>query len=89
MNRFEGTEGYIADEALLADVNASIVLEKPLLVRGEPGTGKTMLAYAIAEALGKKIITWHIKSTTQAKCSRLDCKPKQEVTAEDTCMGQA
>jgi MoxR-like ATPase len=67
MNRFEGTKGYIADEELLADVNASIVLEKPLLVRGEPGTGKTMLAYAIAEALDKKLITWHIKSTTQAK----------------------
>ena len=67
MNRFTGTEGYIADDGLLADVNAAIVLEKPLLVRGEPGTGKTMLAYAIAEALNKRLITWHIKSTTQAK----------------------
>lgn len=64
---FEGTKNYIADDNLLSDVNAAILLEKPLLVRGEPGTGKTMLAYAIAEALGLSLITWHIKSTTNAK----------------------
>ena len=66
-DRFEGSEQYIADEQLLADVNAAIILQKPLLVRGEPGTGKTMLAHAIAETLGKELITWHVKSTTQAK----------------------
>ena len=65
--RFQGSKKYIADEDLLADVNAAMILQKPLLVRGEPGTGKTMLAYAIAETLGKELITWHVKSTTQAK----------------------
>lgn len=65
--RFEGSDNYIADEQLLSDVNAAIILQKPLLVRGEPGTGKTMLAHAIAETLGKQLITWHVKSTTQAK----------------------
>jgi MoxR-like ATPase len=65
--QFQGSNKYIADPSLLADVNAAIVLEKPLLVRGEPGTGKTMLAYAVAESLGKPLITWHVKSSTQAK----------------------
>lgn len=67
MQQFKGTEEYIADEGLLADVNAAIVLEKPLLVRGEPGTGKTMLAEAISKALNKKLIRWHVKSTTKAQ----------------------
>ena len=65
-DRFLGAEKYIADEALLASVNAAIALERPLLVRGEPGTGKTMLARAIAETLGKPLIGWHVKSTTSA-----------------------
>ncbi len=64
--RFQGAEKYIADEALLASVNAAIALERPLLVRGEPGTGKTMLARAIAETLGKRLVGWHVKSTTSA-----------------------
>lgn len=67
MLQFHGTENYIADDHLLADVNAAILLEKPLLVRGEPGTGKTMLAHAVAEALKMPLLTWHIKSTTTAK----------------------
>ncbi len=66
-DRFSGTSRYIADADLLADVNAAIALRRPLLVRGEPGTGKTMLAHAVAEALGKPFYTWHIKSTTTAK----------------------
>ncbi len=65
--KFEGTSTYIATRELSVAVNASIHLEKPLIVKGEPGTGKTMLAHEIAESLGKRIITWHIKSTTQAQ----------------------
>lgn len=67
MKKFEGTTSYIADEELLSDVNAAIILQRPLLVRGEPGTGKTQLAHAVANALGKDLVTWHIKSTSQAK----------------------
>jgi MoxR-like ATPase len=67
MARFEGTESYIATEDLRVAVNAAIALERPLLVKGEPGTGKTILAHEIAKALGKDIITWHIKSTTKAQ----------------------
>src|ERR1700731_1771714 len=65
--RFEGTESYIATEDLRVAVNAAIALERPLLVKGEPGTGKTILAHEIATALGKHLITWHIKSTTKAQ----------------------
>src|SRR5580704_7800053 len=67
MDRFEGTESYIATEDLRVAVNAAVALERPLLVKGEPGTGKTILAHEIAKALGKDIITWHIKSTTKAQ----------------------
>src|SRR5580704_14447758 len=67
MDRFEGTESYIATEDLRVAVNAAIALERPLLVKGEPGTGKTILAHEIAKALGKDLITWHIKSTTKAQ----------------------
>jgi len=66
-DRFSGSEKYIADEQLLASVNASIALQRPLLVRGEPGTGKTMLARAVAETLNKSLLSWHVKSTTAAK----------------------
>jgi MoxR-like ATPase len=65
--RFEGTNTYIATEDLRVAVNAAVALERPLLVKGEPGTGKTILAHEIAKALGKDIITWHIKSTTKAQ----------------------
>ncbi|MBI4820233.1 MAG: MoxR family ATPase [Deltaproteobacteria bacterium] len=64
--RFSGAKQYIADEALSSAVNASLVLGRPLLVKGEPGTGKTMLARAVAEALEMELSTWHIKSTTKA-----------------------
>jgi MoxR-like ATPase len=67
MGRFEGTETYIATEDLRVAVNAAIALERPLLVKGEPGTGKTILAHEIAAALKKPLITWHIKSTTKAQ----------------------
>ncbi len=63
---FAGSARYIADEGLLADVNAAIVLGRPLLVKGEPGTGKTVLAAAVAEALGMRLGTWSVKSTTKA-----------------------
>ena len=65
--KFTGTDQYIATEDLQMAVNAAITLEKPLLVKGEPGTGKTMLAEQIAKAMGKRLITWHIKSTTKAQ----------------------
>jgi len=64
--RFEGTDSYVATDDLKIAVNAAIVLERPLLVKGEPGTGKTVLAEEIAAALGSKLITWHVKSTTKA-----------------------
>ncbi len=64
--RFQGTESYVATEDLNVAVNAAIVLERPLLVKGEPGTGKTVLAEEIAKAVGAPLLTWHVKSTTKA-----------------------
>ncbi len=64
--RFEGTDDYVATEDLKVAVNAAVALERPLLIKGEPGTGKTVLAYEIAKALDAELITWHIKSTTKA-----------------------
>src|SRR6202021_530134 len=64
--RFEGTQDYVATEDLKIAVNAAVALERPLLVKGEPGTGKTVLAYEIAKALDAPLITWHVKSTTKA-----------------------
>jgi MoxR-like ATPase len=66
VKRFEGTDHYVATDDLRVAVNAAIALERPLLVKGEPGTGKTMLALEVARALGMPIIEWHIKSTTKA-----------------------
>ncbi len=65
--RFEGTESYVATEDLTVAVNAAVTLERPLLVKGEPGTGKTELARQVATSLGLPIIEWHIKSTTRAQ----------------------
>ena len=65
--KFSGTSSYIASADLQMAVNAAISMEKPLLVKGEPGTGKTLLAHEIATALQKPIYTWHIKSTTKAQ----------------------
>jgi MoxR-like ATPase len=64
--RFEGTKDYVATEDLKVAVNAANALERPLLIKGEPGTGKTMLAIEVAKALGAPLIEWHIKSTTKA-----------------------
>jgi len=65
--RFSGTESYLTNEALEAAVNCALVLQKPLLIRGEPGTGKTLLAEAVSEAFGARLITWNVKSTTRAQ----------------------
>jgi MoxR-like ATPase len=65
--RFEGTSDYVATEDLKVAVNAAIALERPLLIKGEPGTGKTVLAYEVAKALNSPLLTWHIKSTTKAQ----------------------
>lgn len=75
--RFEGTDNYIATDDLKVAVNAAIVLERPLLVKGEPGTGKTVLAEEIAQATKAPLITWHIKSTTKAQqgfTSMMQCR---------------
>ena len=66
MSQFKGTQRYIATDDLKIAVNAAVALERPLLVKGEPGTGKTVLAYELAGALDAPLITWHIKSTTKA-----------------------
>jgi len=66
-DQFTGTDSYIASEDLRASVNVASALERPLLVRGEPGTGKTLLAENVAAALGLELVTWHIKSTTKAQ----------------------
>ena len=65
--RFEGTKDYVASPALRSAVNAALALERPLVVRGEPGTGKTLLASSVAQALGLELLMWPIKSTTKAR----------------------
>jgi len=65
--KFEGTERYVATDDLRMAVNAAVTLERPLLIKGEPGTGKTMLAEEVASGLDKRLIQWHIKSTTKAQ----------------------
>ncbi|GAB2879441.1 AAA family ATPase [Microbulbifer echini] len=65
--KFTGTDSYVATEDLQMAVNAAVTLQRPLLIKGEPGTGKTLLAEQVAESLGLKLIQWHIKSTTKAQ----------------------
>ena len=65
--KFKGTENYVATEELQMAVNAAVALQRPLLIKGEPGTGKTLLAEEVASALGKPLLSWHIKSTTKAQ----------------------
>ena len=65
--RFTGSDDYVATDDLMLAVNAAITLERPLLIKGEPGTGKTVLAFEVAKALGLEMITWHVKSTTKAQ----------------------
>ena len=65
--KFTGTDTYVASEDLMMAVNAAVTLERPLLIKGEPGTGKTMLAVEVAQALGRPLIQWHIKSTSKAQ----------------------
>jgi MoxR-like ATPase len=67
MSRFTGTENYVATDDLMMAVNAALALERPLLIKGEPGTGKTMLALEVAQALKRPLYEWHIKSTTKAQ----------------------
>ncbi|MCR4897364.1 MAG: MoxR family ATPase [Lachnospiraceae bacterium] len=66
-NEFQGSKDYVASSELLDSVNIAMALEKPLLIKGEPGTGKTQLAQAVADNLGKRLIVWNIKSTTKAQ----------------------
>ncbi|RMG87983.1 MAG: AAA family ATPase, partial [Candidatus Dadabacteria bacterium] len=66
-HRFRGTDGYVASRALQDAVNVALALERPLLLKGEPGTGKTLLAHHIARALGLELIVWNVKSTTKAR----------------------
>ncbi|VAW35107.1 ATPase associated with various cellular activities, AAA_5 [hydrothermal vent metagenome] len=65
--KFNGTKNYITTDDLSMAVNAAVTLQRPLLIKGEPGTGKTMLAQEVADSLGKRLINWHIKSTTKAQ----------------------
>ena len=66
-NNFQSTTEYVASEELMASVNVAIALKKPLLIKGEPGTGKTMLAQAVAKSLGLELVIWNVKSTTKAQ----------------------
>ncbi|HOF13190.1 MAG TPA: MoxR family ATPase, partial [Spirochaetota bacterium] len=67
MNYFTGTDEYVLSQELKDNVNVAIALGRPLLVKGEPGTGKTLLAHSIARGLGKRLLVWNIKSTTKAQ----------------------
>jgi len=75
--RFEGTSAYVATDDLKIAVNAAITLERPLLVKGEPGTGKTVLALETAKALSAPLIEWHVKSTTKALQDFMNTTPSR------------
>ena len=77
--QFKGSSNYVISEALKNAVNVSIVLQRPLLVRGEPGTGKTLLAHSIASSLDKKLVRWNVKSTTKAA---------EDNESKDRCYGK-
>ena len=72
LNKFTGTKSYIATDDLKMSINAAVTLQRPILVKGEPGTGKTQLAIEVAEALGRPLYEWHIKSTTKAQQGMYD-----------------
>ena len=89
--KFQGSENYVATPDLMLAVNAAIQLQRPLLVKGEPGTGKTMLAEEAAQALGLPLLQWHIKSTTKAQqglSKRLDGGLHDAHHAAMECLGQ-
>ena len=65
--KFTGTESYVASDDLMMAVNAAVTLERPLLIKGKPGTGKTMLAVEVAKALSRPLFQWHVKSTSKAQ----------------------
>ena len=73
-DRFDGTDRYVATDDLKLAVNAALTLQRPLLIKGEPGTGKTMLAEEVAKSLGRPLLQWHIKSTTKASTSTTRCR---------------
>ncbi|AFK63445.1 ATPase [Advenella kashmirensis WT001] len=74
-SRFGGTERYVATDDLKLAVNAALTLQRPLLIKGEPGTGKTMLAEEVAGALGYPLLQWHVKSTTKAHQAYMNTMP--------------
>ena len=82
--RFEGADNYVATDDLKLAVNAALTLQRPLLIKGEPGTGKTMLAEEVAAALDMPLLQWHIKSTTKAQQEKSEPFLKNDLTKKLT-----